>query len=483
MWTPKNIINCYIPKLIVGRCDSMESKIATGVDIRKVRGKAGRTELTNGLQNGLSGKAMGKANRSEKKHGKILVEPRELGRGWNPILDIAVLCLLVLGVFAVLTCQNQQKNTIATDAFSVEPVERSVQTAVMEIKGTAHNPIHINGNSGFTDENGVTGGSGTEGDPYIIENLNIDANGGTYCIWIENTDVWFVIRNCMVWNATDNSTVPSGRGIYLNNVTHGTLENNNCTDNFGGIHLVSSSGNIIMNNDCSSNSDNGLYLSSSSNYNTVTNNSFTGNSNSGIFSFSSSNNLITCNNCSGNSAGILLILSSNNAITGNNCSTNSYHGICMGYFSKDNDITYNNCSGNSYCGLLMYNYTSDNIIAYNNFCCNTNYSIYITSGSTGNIIHHNNFWQNNGATKGTTDGRSQAYDDVGSNYWYDNTAHEGNYWSNWDSSGAYPIDGGKTSDAYPLSMPVTPELSPIAVIVVAIALLGIVARRFSICRH
>ena len=89
MGAPKNIINCYIPKLIVGRCDSMESKIATGVDIRKVRGKAGRTGLTNGLQNGLSGKAMGNANRSEKKHGKILVEPRGLGRERSPILPKA----------------------------------------------------------------------------------------------------------------------------------------------------------------------------------------------------------------------------------------------------------------------------------------------------------------------------------------------------------------------------------------------------------
>jgi hypothetical protein len=36
-------------------------------------------------------------------------------RGWNPILAIAVLCFLVLGVFAVLTYQSQQKNIIAID--------------------------------------------------------------------------------------------------------------------------------------------------------------------------------------------------------------------------------------------------------------------------------------------------------------------------------------------------------------------------------
>ena len=58
-------------------------------------------------------------------------------------------------------------------------------------------------------------------------------------------------------------------------------------------------------------------------------------------------------------------------------------------------------------------------------------------------------------------GNCQAYDDVGGNYWYDNTTKEGNYWSNWDGNGwgtpnAYPIDGGAGAcDMYPLSQPWT----------------------------
>ncbi|MGC9061136.1 MAG: fibronectin type III domain-containing protein, partial [Thermoplasmata archaeon] len=45
------------------------------------------------------------------------------------------------------------------------------------------------------------------------------------------------------------------------------------------------------------------------------------------------------------------------------------------------------------------------------------------------------------------------------NFWYDNTAQEGNRWSNWDgkdwgTANAYPIDGGAgASDWYPLSIP------------------------------
>ena len=68
----------------------------------------------------------------------------------------------------------------------------------------SHTPIHISGNADFTASNGVTGGSGTASgtanDTYVIEgwditevNLPID-----YGIWLENTDAYVVIRNCLI---------------------------------------------------------------------------------------------------------------------------------------------------------------------------------------------------------------------------------------------------------------------------------------------
>jgi parallel beta-helix repeat protein len=146
----------------------------------------------------------------------------------------------------------------------------------------------------------------------------------------------------------------------------------------------------------------------------------------------------------------------------------------LDYYSNDNNITSNTCSSNDY-GIYL-GYSSNNIITCNRFYSNTYYAIYISYYSTGNIIHHNNFWQNNGAGKGVN-GNCQAYDENGGNIWYDNSVNEGNYWSNWDHVGDYPIDGSAgASDPYPLNNP-TPELSPIAVIAVAIALLGIIALR------
>ncbi|MDI6917068.1 MAG: hypothetical protein QMC80_04655, partial [Thermoplasmatales archaeon] len=44
----------------------------------------------------------------------------------------------------------------------------------------SHNPIRIWSNSDFTSENGVSSGSGTEADPYIIEGWDIDASQGWF---------------------------------------------------------------------------------------------------------------------------------------------------------------------------------------------------------------------------------------------------------------------------------------------------------------
>ncbi|MEM1705016.1 MAG: hypothetical protein QW623_04640 [Candidatus Hadarchaeales archaeon] len=82
-----------------------------------------------------------------------------------------------------------------------------------------HAPIYIVGNENFTPTNGVRGGSGTETDPYIIENWEINAStaGGIY---IKNTAAYFVIRNVLVENG--------GHSVSVTNITP-----NICNDNLG----------------------------------------------------------------------------------------------------------------------------------------------------------------------------------------------------------------------------------------------------------
>jgi len=439
------------------------------------------------------------------------------------MLSIAVLGLLILSASGAFLLQSPPGNGTA-------PASSSPGMAMAEqSKGTTHDPIHITSNSDFAVQASANGwpGDGTQGNPYIIDGYEINANGGTYCIWIENTDVWFVIRNCKLRYATDNSAEPRGSGIYLYTVQHGTLQNNTCSQNNNGIYLygdysAGSSNNTIMNNNCSGNGD-GIVLVSYSSYNNITNNTCSGNS-FGIYLESySSNNTIMNNNCSGNSYGIYLWASIYNTITNNNCSGNSWYGIYLESYSSNNNITNNNCSTNSYAGIYLYDSTYNNItyntcsmtsgwsgtgiylfsssnnnnitnnncsmnsyygiyvdssskntITYNNLYYNTYYGIYISGLSPGHTIHHNNFWRNNGVTKGII-GNCQANDSSGGNTWYDNALQQGNYWSNWNGQGwgtpnAYPIDGsGGAYDMYPLSQPAAPTAPSAPQNLVAIA--------------
>ncbi|MCD6383716.1 MAG: right-handed parallel beta-helix repeat-containing protein, partial [Thermoplasmata archaeon] len=82
-----------------------------------------------------------------------------------------------------------------------------------------HAPIRIDGDSDFTSGNGVTGGNGTEGNPYVIANYTIDGRGGSYGIYIGNTSKYFVIRGCRVFNVTGSGgEYTGGGGIVLYNV-------------------------------------------------------------------------------------------------------------------------------------------------------------------------------------------------------------------------------------------------------------------------
>jgi len=126
----------------------------------------------------------------------------------------------------------------------------------------------------------------------------------------------------------------------------------------------------------------------------------------------------------------------------------------------------NVCYGNS---LLNNSFTHNPTGAYlsetdicqfifNRFQRNSQYGIYLNYQSDGNIIHHNDFIKNNVL------GSSQAYDDGENNNFYDSNTNEGNYWSNYDYSGGYIIDGSSNSiDLYPLedgkTVPDIPEFS------------------------
>jgi parallel beta-helix repeat protein len=385
---------------------------------------------------------------------------------------------------------------------------------------TTHATILIDGDVGFLGDNSSTGiswGSGTESDPYIIENLDIDASSPDG-IHIRNSDVHFIVRGCHICNG-----FPMYAGVRLYNCTNGTLIDNICSGNDDGIYLHSSNDNEVIGNNCSSGNYRGIYLYlSDDNYvsdndcssnqfngislefsddNTVCNNECNSNIGRNVYIYFSDNNTVNNNDCSMNSARCIYLYSSvNNTISDNNCSSNNAYGIIIEYSARitiiNNDcrsgdwglalyssiscvITGNDFS-DAYYGIALYS-SSGNIITWNEISGNQEYGIILLSDGHDNSIWNNTFTDNNGASSTYDSNHVQACDD-GSNNWWNSTEGYGNYWSDWTTPDAdfngivdepYDIDGSAgAKDYYPRTTPaVIPEFSSPAIIVVIAAVM------------
>lgn len=200
-----------------------------------------------------------------------------------------------------------------------------------EVYYTLHEPIYIHGNENFTDENGVTAGTGTKDDPYIIEGWDItcEVHDG---IVIRNVSVYFVIKNCSIHDGRTRKD-----GIVFYNVTHGAIEYNVITRNRNGVMFrmqfpgkENSSDNVIAHNSIAHNNNDGIHFE------------HTG------WGWHRSNN-ISFNEIAGNERGIYLIMSALNVISYNNITGNTGYGImldmCMGG-GEYNRVHHNNVINN-----------------------------------------------------------------------------------------------------------------------------------------
>ncbi len=288
-----------------------------------------------------------------------------------------------------------------------------------------HQPILIVGNNSFTLANGVSRGSGTNSDPYVIENLVVDASDSNG-IQVKDTTAYFIVRNCLVENGINFY------GIYLDNVTNGKVKNNICRGNYEGIAVCSSSDTIISSNICEDNyfgiaienSQSNLFENNTcrndtscgitmhlSKYNNLTNNNLggselsldlgeTGNQTvdedflktfgyciNGIALYSSPYNNLTNNICqNGYHTGIKLSNSSYGNLTGNICTINNV-GIYL-ESSGVNNICGNICAGNSY-GMGLTSSSSYNILSNNTCESNLFYGIHLTLQSANNNLSSN----------------------------------------------------------------------------------------------
>ncbi len=188
---------------------------------------------------------------------------------------------------------------------------------------------------------------------------------------------------------TGSGTIFGDAGIELNNVQNCKVFNNNASNNYQGIYIVSSSRNNITSNNAFRNNYYGIEIIFSSNNNTITGNNAS-NNNGGISIGSCSWNNLTGNIVSSNDDdGIRISSSSKNNLVANKISWNDWSGIYLTH-SSENNIIGNDVSSNSV-GIGSA-YSSGDKIKVNNVSYNA-YGIHLDF-STGSNITGNKMVEN-----------------------------------------------------------------------------------------
>jgi parallel beta-helix repeat protein len=145
-------------------------------------------------------------------------------------LGILSLFFLLLFISNIDVLHNRNVNTNETNMEN-ELIE---DLPIVKSSGYWNNfsYIHITGSNWSTAASyDWCSGNGSWSNPYIIENMTIDAassptGSGIYILSSQND--YFIIRNVTVYNA---GTGFYDAGIYVGNSGKGTLTNNNCSNN------------------------------------------------------------------------------------------------------------------------------------------------------------------------------------------------------------------------------------------------------------
>ena len=100
-------------------------------------------------------------------------------------------------------------------------------------------------------------GKGTFAEPYIVENLTIDAYQKNSCLIIEDTREYFIFNNCTFLNSSETGL---HGGVYLENVTNGKFESCKINTNRFGIWMNITHNCSFIKNNVRNNVLDGVYL-------------------------------------------------------------------------------------------------------------------------------------------------------------------------------------------------------------------------------
>jgi F-box protein 11 len=227
----------------------------------------------------------------------------------------------------------------------------------------------------------------------------------------------FYCKNSYI--ALNNCSYNGEEGIIVEFSPYSTIFGNLCHDNqYGGINLDNSPYSEVSYNYCAGNGEDDEGVGIGLDY--------------------SSHSVIFQNYCYKNGGGIGGYEISNTTIANNTCTDNSYQGIAL-WESYSNLIANNTCKGNGKSisdepasGIEIHS-SDDNIIYNNHLIRNHGYGIQMGWDANNNTVYSNHFVFN-----GEGGNVSQAFCEEIDNHW--NLSTQGNYWTNYNGTGAYPME-------------------------------------------
>ncbi|MFX1251751.1 MAG: right-handed parallel beta-helix repeat-containing protein [Promethearchaeota archaeon] len=243
------------------------------------------------------------------------------------------------------------KNELSTPLMTIKdissPLSESISSNLTKFGYSAQAPIYIPNNTALMSAGFP--GSGSEVDPYRLENYNITSDLRVL-IHIKNTTSHFIIQHSLL-NGVDNDY----SGIVLENVINGRVYNTTIQYCFNGIELQHSNSNVVDYNTIHKNGKtsakpisggSGIYLTS--NFNTITNNNIEENLWYGVnISSSSSENNTVKENCFKNNGGTSSQAYDNGA--NNTFIYNYWDDWISGYYSIDGSANNNDTSPLAIC--------------------------------------------------------------------------------------------------------------------------------------
>ncbi|MFX0026940.1 MAG: nitrous oxide reductase family maturation protein NosD [Candidatus Hermodarchaeota archaeon] len=318
------------------------------------------------------------------------------------LLLIALLIIMVsIPVLGVIVCLKD---------------ETRIESISNPCTSVSHPPIIINNN---TELDTFCFGQGTDGmswlTAHVIEDYEIDAGGSGAALFIQNTNLFLIIRNI---TATDAGASVDA-GILLKNCTN--VKITNCTahnNGFHGISIQETSNSFLLDNTAFSNPICGLDFYESynirisennannndfhgitiwgGNNNTISDNIFEYNDQAGITLFRTENNTCSGNAISNNlQDGIRIIEADENIIKNNNV-TQSQYGVYL-EDAESNIIEKNTIFNNSLSGVFLKGdsfYSRYNVIRNNTITHNNEYGINLYYTARNNEIYYNSLCYN-----------------------------------------------------------------------------------------